>query len=42
MSAITIFLSRLLGLYLVATTIGDVVAFKIGPRLDVDHRLDPG
>jgi len=24
----------------VATTIGDVVAFKIGPRLDVDHRLD--
>jgi hypothetical protein len=26
----------------VATTIGDVVAFKIGPPLDVDHRLDPG
>src|SRR5208283_279452 len=26
----------------VATTIGDVVAFKVGPRLDVDHRLDPG
>jgi len=26
----------------VATTIGDVIAFRIGNRLDINHRLDPG